>query len=216
MFKFLIVDNYDSFTFNLYQYAGEVLEEGAQAFDLNVKRNDELSLREIKKENYRGIIISPGPGTASDRNYFGLCSDILQELGPSVPILGVCLGMQGMASVFGGKICRAKTPVHGKTSLIENDGEGLFQNIPKKIRVMRYHSLVVEPQSLPECLKVSAWSIASKEGGEEKEIMALRHHKYPRYPMEGIQFHPESFATEAGKEMIANFIHFSRSHSPSR
>ena len=152
--KLLIIDNYDSFTFNLYQYAGEILEDSGKAFVLDVKRNDELSLAEVKKQNYKGIIISPGPGSASDPNYFGVCADVLQDLGPHLPILGVCLGMQGMAHVFGGKIQRARVPMHGKTSLIENDGEGVFQNIPKKqLRVMRYHSLVVAPESVPDCFK---------------------------------------------------------------
>ena len=203
--KFLIIDNYDSFTFNLYQYLGEILEDSGKVFQLDVKRNDEISLAEIKKQNYKSIIISPGPGSASDPNYFGVCADVLQELGPRIPILGVCLGMQGMAYVFGGEIRRAKVPMHGKTSLIESDGEGVFQNIPKQLRVMRYHSLVLAPESVPDCFKVSAWTIE----GEEKEVMGLRHRKYPDYPMEGIQFHPESFATEAGKQMIANFMKLS-------
>ena len=205
--KFLIIDNYDSFTFNLYQYAGEILEDSGDSFQLDVKRNDELSLSEIRKQNYGGIIISPGPGSASDPSYFGVCTELLQELGPHVPILGVCLGMQGMAHVFGGEIRRAKVPMHGKTSLIESDGEGVFQNTPKQLRVMRYHSLIVAPESVPDCFRVSAWTIE----GTEKEIMGLRHHEYPKYPMEGIQFHPESFATEAGKQMIANFMELSLS-----
>ncbi len=198
--KVLILDNYDSFTFNLYQYAGEYLEDREQSYQLDVKRNDESSLEEIKKEKYDRIIISPGPGNPSDPAYFGICADLLKVLGPVVPSLGVCLGMQGMAYVFGSTIKKAKLPMHGKTSVIKTDGKGIFRNLAQELKVMRYHSLIVAPSSLADCFIVSAWT----GEGAEKEIMGIRHKDYPK--MEGIQFHPESFATESGKEMIANFL----------
>ncbi len=198
--KVLIIDNYDSFTYNLYQYTGEILQDEEIDFQLDVKRNDDLSLEQIIKRKYQRIILSPGPGTPEDPAYFGICADILRNLSSELPILGICLGMQGMAYVFGAKIERAAVPMHGKTSLIESDGQGVFVDIPKQIRVMRYHSLVVVPDSLPESLSVSAWTVE----GDRREIMGLRHRDYPM--LEGIQFHPESFATEAGKQIVANFL----------
>lgn len=196
--KLLIIDNYDSFTYNLYQYAGEILTNEAKKFTLDVARNDEISLVAIKKAKYNRIIISPGPGDPSDKKYFGVCADIITKLGKKTPVLGVCLGMQGIAHYFGGKVVRAKLPMHGKTSVIEHDGKGVFAGLPQGIEVMRYHSLVAERASLPKTLVVTA---TAKDTGE---IMGLRHTKYP---IEGIQFHPESFATEGGKQIIKNFLH---------
>ena len=197
--KVLIIDNYDSFTYNLYQYSGEVLKNRHKKFVLDVKRNNKISLYEIRKESYDKIIISPGPGTPEDPNYFGVCFDVIKTLANCTPILGICLGMQGIAYVYGSKIIKAKVPMHGKTSIIENDSLGVFQNVPKFIEVMRYHSLLVDEDNLASCFHISARTL-EKEGGE---IMAIRH---KTYPLEGIQFHPESFATEAGKQMIANFL----------
>lgn len=195
--KVLIIDNYDSFTYNLYQYIGEIFTGKDIKFTLDVVRNDVITLKEIKNKKYEKIIISPGPGDPSDPTYFGVCADVLTKLGKNIPILGVCLGMQGMAHYFGGRVIRAKQPMHGKTSIIEHDEEGVFKGLPQNLEVMRYHSLVAEKDTLPKLLKITA---QSKDTGE---IMGLRH---TTYPIEGIQFHPESFATEGGKEILTNFL----------
>ncbi len=197
--KVLIIDNYDSFTFNLYQYVGEILEDDNKTFQLDVKRNDAISLEEIRNIAYERIIISPGPGNPMDKNYFGVCSDVIEKMGPKTPILGICLGMQGIVYVYGGKIEQANIPMHGKISQIETDEKGIFKSIPSQVKAMRYHSLVVSQKELPECLSVSAWT----NDTEEKVIMGIRHDVYP---IEGVQFHPESFATEAGQQMLSNFI----------
>jgi anthranilate synthase/aminodeoxychorismate synthase-like glutamine amidotransferase len=195
--RILIIDNYDSFTYNLYQYVGEILTNEGKKFTLDVVRNDEITLAAIKKAKYTRIIISPGPGDPSDKKYFGVCADVITKMGKKTPVLGVCLGMQGIAHYFGGKVVRANLPMHGKTSVIEHDGKGVFAGLPQGIEVMRYHSLVAENESLPKTLMVTA---TAKDTGE---IMGLRHTKYP---IEGIQFHPESFATEGGKQIIKNFL----------
>ena len=197
--KVLIIDNYDSFTYNLYQYLGEILEDLGQIFKLDVIRNDELNLNQIKDLKYDRIVISPGPGDPSDKAYFGVCADVILELGKTIPVFGVCLGMQGICHYFGGQVIRANLPMHGKTSKISHDGKGVFKNLPQNLEVMRYHSLVANPENLPNSLEISAW-VESDFG---KEIMGLRH---KHYPIEGIQFHPESFATEGGMEMLRNFI----------
>lgn len=208
--KILIIDNYDSFTFNLYQYVGEILKNELQEFSLEVFRNDEITIEQIKDKQYDRIIISPGPGDPSDKAYFGVCSEVLTKIGKTTPVFGVCLGMQGMAHYFGGKVVRAKLPMHGKTSIVKHDGKGVFAGLPQNIEIMRYHSLIAERESLPECLEVTA---VVKDKGENSnsifdldsysEIMGLRH---KQYPIEGIQFHPESFATEGGKVMLRNFL----------
>ncbi len=195
--KVLILDNYDSFTYNLYQYVGEILATAGGPFVLDVVRNDALTLEEIKKRKYDRIIISPGPGEPGDKSYFGVCAEVLTDMGRNVPVLGVCLGMQGMAYHFGGKVIRAKAPMHGKTSMIEHDGRGLFAGLPQGLEVMRYHSLIADKDSLPACFVVTA---TAKDSGE---IMGLRHKEYP---IEGIQFHPESFATQGGRQILENFI----------
>lgn len=195
--RILIIDNYDSFTYNLYQYVGEILTSAQKKSVIDVVRNDEISLSEIKKRKYNRIIISPGPGDPSKKKYFGVCADVITKLGKKTPVLGVCLGMQGIAHYGGGKVIRAKLPMHGKTSVIEHDGKGVFLGLPQDIEVMRYHSLVVEKASLPKTHIVTA---TAKDTGE---IMGLRHTKYP---IEGIQFHPESFATEGGRQIIKNFL----------
>jgi anthranilate synthase component 2 len=190
--KVLIIDNYDSFTYNLYQVVGEILESGEHTVE--VFRNNNITLKQIQQFNYDRIILSPGPGSPADKKYFGVCADILQRV-QNIPILGVCLGMQGMAYYFGGEVIPAKQMMHGKTSTISHDGKGVFSGIPQKIQVMRYHSLVADSATLPACLKITATA--------DKDIMGLRH---TTLPIEGVQFHPESFATEAGKQMLENFL----------
>lgn len=195
--KILIIDNYDSFTYNLYQYVGEILMRHHEKFRIDVVRNDEVSITEIKKRGYDKIIISPGPGDPSDKNYFGVCAEVITDLGKTTPVLGVCLGMQGIAHYFGGKVVRAQLPKHGKTSEIMHDGNGLFSGLPQNLEVMRYHSLIADKKALPDCLVITATATDSGE------IMGIRHR---HFPIEGIQFHPESFATEAGKRMLENFL----------
>ena len=211
----LIIDNYDSFTFNLYQYVGEILHtELSQAQGnrkVSVKRNNEVTLEQIKSQNYDRIIISPGPGSPEDPAYFGVCAEVIKELGPSIPVLGVCLGMQGIAYVFGGDVVRAGVPMHGKTSPIRHDGQGVYKGLPQDIEIMRYHSLMVKADTLPECLEVTA--VVSNEQFENdslidcvnkgEEIMGIRH---KQFPIQGVQFHPESFATEGAKRLLANFL----------
>ena len=197
--KVLLIDNYDSFTYNLYQYMGEILSGTKKEFTLTVIRNDESSLVEIRNMQYDRIVISPGPGDSKDKEYFGVCSEVILELGKTIPVLGVCLGMQGIAHYFGGRVVRANIPKHGKTDKISHDTKGVFQDLPQEIEVMRYHSLVAEEATIPDCLEITARVITD----EAKEIMGLRH---KTYPIEGIQFHPESFATEGGMKMVENFI----------
>jgi len=198
--KILIIDNFDSFTYNLYQYAGEILENHHLNYTLDVIRNNDLTAEEIQNKQYGKIIISPGPGTPSDKNYFGVCAEVITTIGKTTPLLGVCLGMQGIAHCFGGKIIKARVPMHGKTSLIKNDQKGIFYDLPNELEVMRYHSLIADPRSLPDSLVITAQTI---EPNGAFEIMGIRH---KNFPIEGIQFHPESFATEGGKKMIENFI----------
>ena len=194
--KILIIDNFDSFTYNLYQLVGEVLGERLQTFEIDVVRNNALSVRQIAERNYDRIIISPGPGKPSDKKYFGVCSAVLKSISKTIPTLGVCLGMQGIAYVYGGRVRPAKKPMHGKSSIISHDGRGVFAGLPQKIEVMRYHSLVVV--SLPKVLAVTARAYPG-----QGDVMGLRHREYP---IEGIQFHPESFATEGGKVILKNFL----------
>ena len=230
--KILIIDNYDSFTYNLYQYVGEIMTAYGSSFKLDVVRNDEITVTQITKKKYDRIIISPGPGNPADKAYFGICAEVLTKVGQKVPILGVCLGMQGMAHYFGGAVVRAEQPMHGKTSLIQHDGKGLFTGLPQGIEVMRYHSLVADPTTLARELLITATvamppkttiktdirempfhakklealnpKMLKREPLQQQlEIMGLRHAKYP---VEGIQFHPESFATEGGKRMLSNFL----------
>ncbi len=210
--KVLIIDNYDSFTFNLYQYVGEILSRRMGSdFQVLVKRNDAIALAEAQAMKPDRIIISPGPGTPKDPAYFGVCRDIILEMGPSVPLLGVCLGMQGIAYCFGGDISLAKVPMHGKISNIVHDGKTIFTDIPESIEVMRYHSLITSPNSLPDCLEIIALIEEPHITGDELsahqvtggEIMGIRHKVHP---IHGIQFHPESFATEGGMEILANFL----------
>ena len=187
----LMLDNYDSFTYNLVQYMGEL---GA---DVRVRRNDQITVAEARALAPEKIVISPGPCTPNEA---GVSMDLIRELGPTIPTLGVCLGHQSIGAVFGGRVVRAKHLMHGKTSTIEHNNTGVFRDIPSPLRVTRYHSLTVAPESLPDCLEVTAHTI---EPDGDRVIMGLRHREYP---IEGVQFHPESVLTEHGKQMIANFL----------
>ncbi len=189
--KVLVIDNYDSFVYNLVQYIGEL------GGDPLVYRNDQLTLQEAKELNPERIVISPGPGTPEDPHYFGVCSAVLKEMSNKIPTLGVCLGNQGIISVFGGKVVRANRLMHGKTSTIKHDGKGLFEGVKNPFTATRYHSLVGEKTSIPSCIEVSANST------DDGEIMAVRHREYP---VSGVQFHPESILCEDGKKIVKNFL----------
>lgn len=187
----LIIDNYDSFVYNLVQYVGELGGEP------KVYRNDQISLDQARSLKPERIIISPGPGTPSDTRYFGTCSAIIRHMSLKIPTLGVCMGYQGIVHVFGGVIVGAKNLMHGKTSLISHDGKGLFNGVRNPLRATRYHSLVAEKRSIPPCLEITAMA------REDQEVMGVRH---TDYPIEGVQFHPESILTEDGLKMIKNFL----------
>jgi len=189
--KTLVIDNYDSFVYNLVQYVGEL---GGNPI---VFRNDQITLKQAIKLRPERIIISPGPGNPADVRYFGVCLSILRQVSPKVSTLGVCLGHQGIIYAFGGRIMRAKRLMHGKPSLIKHDGEGVFRGVKNPFEATRYHSLVGERSSIPPCLKVSAKSI------DDGEVMGVRHNVYS---IEGIQFHPESILTEVGMKIVKNFL----------
>jgi anthranilate synthase component 2 len=189
--RILVIDNYDSFVYNIVQILGKL---NVQTL---VKRNDRISFASARKMNLDGIIISPGPGHPADRKYFGNCIDIIVNLGPTTPILGVCLGHEGIVNAFGGSIKNAKKVRHGKTSPIEYQSDKLFENISNPFRATRYHSLVADPNDIPFCLEVTAKAL------DDGEIMGVRHKKYP---IEGIQFHPESVLTADGPMIFQNFI----------
>ncbi|MGB2047535.1 aminodeoxychorismate/anthranilate synthase component II [Psychrobacter sp. HII-4] len=213
----LIIDNYDSFTFNLYQYIGEILQtmeddkDGASAANVIVKRNNEITLADVQAMNLDRIIISPGPGAPDDPAYFGICAEVIKIMGKTTPILGVCLGMQGIAHVFGGDVIRARVPMHGKVSAIRHDDAGVYQGLPQEVEIMRYHSLMVKADTLPDCLTVTA--VVANDAHHHlslteaalagDEIMGLAH---TDYPIQGVQFHPESFATEGAKRLLSNFL----------
>lgn len=183
----LMIDNYDSFTYNLVQYLGELGEA------LRVFRNDKISVKEIARLAPSRIVISPGPGEPKDA---GISKDVIENFAGRIPILGVCLGEQAIAEVYGGKVVRAPRLMHGKTSEIHHDGKTIFKGLPDPFSATRYHSLIVEKKSLPDCFEISAWT-------DQDEIMGLRHEQYK---VEGVQFHPESILTEAGKQLLANFL----------
>ena len=183
----LVIDNYDSFTYNLVQYLGEL---GAEP---EVRRNDQVTVDEIARMAPERIVISPGPKTPTEA---GICLDVIQKFSGKIPILGVCLGHQAIGQAFGGKVIRAPEIMHGKTSQISHDGKTIFANLPNSFPATRYHSLIVERSTLPECLEISA---STPDG----LIMGLRHKKQK---VEGVQFHPESVLTEAGKQLLANFL----------
>jgi anthranilate synthase/aminodeoxychorismate synthase-like glutamine amidotransferase len=191
----LVLDNYDSFTYNLVQYAGELGAEPA------VYRNDALTTEEALALEPDAIVISPGPCTPREA---GISISLIQAAAGRVPILGVCLGHQAIGEAFGGDVVRAERLMHGKTTMVAHNGHPLFEGIPSPVEVMRYHSLIVAPESLPRELQTIAWS-SDREPG--REIMALAHRRYPVY---GVQFHPESVATTEGKRLLANFLELTR------
>ena len=192
--RLLLIDNYDSFTFNLAQYLGEL---GAT---VEVRRNDSIDLDEVRNIGPDAIVLSPGPGHPGNRRDFGICSDILGGVSPFVPTLGVCLGHQGIAQCYGGRVVRAQRIMHGKASMVEHDSSALFDGVPSPFQAGRYHSLIVEACSLPSALKVTA---VTKAG----EVMGIRHREHP---IEGVQFHPESVLTPQGKSILANFLRSAR------
>ena len=189
--KFLIIDNYDSFVYNIAQYLGEL------GVNSDVIRNDKITLKEIRQRDYDAIVISPGPGTPEDKRYFGVCSDIIKDVGPTTPILGICLGHQGIIDVFGGSVTNAKCVRHGKTSQIRYTDSELFRDVQNPFQATRYHSLVGDKTVIPDALQVIA--TATDDG----EVMAVRHKKYL---IQGVQFHPESIMTKEGKKILGNFI----------
>ena len=186
----IIIDNYDSFVYNIAQYVGSL---GVQC---EVVRNDRIGVQDIP-HRYDGIIISPGPGTPSHKRYFGVCSDVIRELGASTPILGVCLGHQGIVEAYGGVVANAGRVRHGKTSPIIHDNTGILRDIPSPFEATRYHSLVGERTTIPECLVVNATA------GDDGEVMGVRHRTHP---VAGVQFHPESIMTQHGKRILGNFL----------
>jgi anthranilate synthase component II len=189
--KVLIIDNYDSFVYNLVQYVGE------QGASVTVYRNDKITLRKVQKLEPDRIVLSPGPGNPTDEKYFGVCKGILQQVSPDVPTLGVCLGHQGIIATFGGKVGSAKRLMHGKTSKIKHNCEGIFRGVENPFIATRYHSLAGQQESLPKCLEITAVAI------DDGEIMGVRHRELP---IHGVQFHPESILCEEGKLIIRNFL----------
>lgn len=185
----LVLDNYDSFTYNLVQYLGELGEKPV------VRRNDEITVDDIGTMGVTRMVISPGPCTPTEA---GISVAAIRKWGSSIPVLGVCLGHQAIGEAYGGRVVRARTLMHGKTSQVKHDGKGIFANVPNPLRVMRYHSLVVESASLPSELEIIA-----RASDDPTEIHAVRHR---RYPVWGVQFHPESILTESGKEILRNFL----------
>ena len=187
---FILIDNYDSFTYNLYHYFSEI---GA---NVEVYRNDKITINELKLKNPTGIILSPGPCTPNDA---GICMEIIKKLGVSIPILGVCLGHQSIGQVYGGKVIRSPYLMHGKVSLINHQNKTIFNNIKSPFKATRYHSLIIEKNNLPSCLDITAEA-------EDGIIMGLSH---KQYPVHGVQFHPESIASECGHDILQNFINIS-------
>lgn len=190
MLVFLLIDNYDSFTYNLYHLIKQVTSD-----EVDVIRNDKITISQIKERKYQGVFISPGPCTPLES---GISLDIIENLHKTMPIFGVCLGMQAIVHVFGGKVIEAKVPMHGKVSRIEHlDNSSIFGNIPQEFNATRYHSLIAEKSSVPKCLEVTARTV------DDKTIMAVSHKEYK---VHGVQFHPESVSSEYGAEMIKNFL----------
>ena len=189
--KTLIIDNYDSFVYNLHQYVGEL---GGNPV---VFRNDEITAEGVRELDPDRVILSPGPGNPSEKRYFGNCSEIISEIGKETPLLGVCLGHQGIVHVFGGKIERAPVIMHGKTSSVRHDEKSIYSGIPNPLLATRYHSLAASRENIPSSLKLTAYSL------DDNVVMGVRHREYP---IEGIQFHPESILTSQGKGIINNFL----------
>ena len=188
----LMIDNYDSFTYNLVQYLGELKA------DVKVVRNDEITLSDIETLAPEGIIISPGPCTPNEA---GISLEVITQFSGQLPLFGVCLGHQSIGQAFGGNIIRAKEIMHGKTSMMHHTGKGVFSNLENPFEATRYHSLVIEKESLPDCLEVTAWT--ENEEGELDEIMGVQHKDFA---IEGVQFHPESILTQHGHKMLQNFL----------
>jgi anthranilate synthase component 2 len=195
--RLLVVDNYDSFTYNLVQYLGELGDVP------EVIRNDAATIAEVAAMSPLGIVISPGPCTPTEA---GICTDLVRELGPETPILGVCLGHQCIGEAYGGRVVRAAKVMHGKLSQVEHDGLGVFTGLPNPLTATRYHSLVVDPGTLPAELVASAW-VTPSTGSQERVLMGLRHREHP---VEGVQFHPESILTDSGHDLLRNFLDLCR------
>ncbi|EEZ80059.1 MAG: aminodeoxychorismate/anthranilate synthase component II [Candidatus Thioglobus sp.] len=189
----LMIDNYDSFTYNLVQYFGELGQE------VEVHRNDEISLQEIEKLAPEFLVISPGPCTPNEA---GISIEAIKHFSNKVPILGVCLGFQAMVQAYGGKIIGAKKIMHGKVSAVHHTGKGVFSNLKNPLNATRYHSLVADQSSLPDCFEITSWT--NDDNGNVDEIMGIKHKEFA---IEGVQFHPESILTEQGHEMLGNFLH---------
>lgn len=190
----LVIDNYDSFTYNLVQYLGELGNELPVASEIQVYRNDQITLEEIRQLQPDGVVISPGPGRPEDG---GISLALIEQLGPHLPILGVCLGHQSIGQVFGGTVISAPVLMHGKTSEIHHAGVGVFQELDNPFTATRYHSLAIEKESLPKVLEVTAWT-------DDGTVMGIRHRNYPQ--IQGVQFHPESILTRSGKQLLRNFL----------
>jgi para-aminobenzoate synthetase component 2 len=200
----LVLDNYDSFTFNLVQYLGELAADHPVAADVRVERNDSLTIGQIRALAPAAIVISPGPG---DPDQAGVCLEVIRQLSPAIPTLGVCLGHQCLAQAHGGRIVRAAELMHGKTSPVRHAGQGVFAGLPDPLTATRYHSLIAERESLPDCLEITAWL-------EDGTIMGLRHREHPH--LQGVQFHPESVLTQSGHQLLANFLRGTASPLPQR
>lgn len=190
----LMIDNYDSFTYNLVQYFGELGE------DILIFRNDKITIKEIERLNPERIVISPGPCTPKEA---GISIDVIRYFAGKIPILGVCLGHQSIGAAFGGEIVRAPNLMHGKTSMIYHDGKTIFEGLPNPFEATRYHSLVIKKETLPDCLEISAWTYVKPNKESETIIMGVRHKEFI---IEGVQFHPESILTTVGKDLLRNFV----------
>ncbi|MEH2139549.1 anthranilate synthase component II [Nostoc sp.] len=190
----IVIDNYDSFTYNLVQYLGELAAEFSVADDIKVFRNDKISIDEIRALKPEAVVISPGPGRPEDA---GISLELIKQLGQELPILGVCLGHQSIGQVFGGKIISAPELMHGKTSEVSHTGVGVFRGLENPLIATRYHSLVIERETCPDVLEITAWV-------EDNTIMGVRHRNYPH--IQGVQFHPESVLTSSGKQLLRNFL----------
>ena len=190
----IVIDNYDSFTYNLVQYLGELASEFPVANDIKVFRNDKISIDEIQALKPEAVVISPGPGRPEDA---GISLELIEQLGQELPILGVCLGHQSIGQVFGGKIISAPELMHGKTSQVSHTGVGIFRGLENPLTATRYHSLVIERETCPDVLEITAWV-------EDNTIMGVRHRNYPH--IQGVQFHPESVLTSSGKQLLRNFL----------
>ncbi|MEH2256977.1 anthranilate synthase component II [Nostoc sp.] len=190
----IVIDNYDSFTYNLVQYLGELAAEFPVADDIKVFRNDKISIDEIRALKPEAVVISPGPGRPEDA---GISLELIEQLGQELPILGVCLGHQSIGQVFGGKIIPAPELMHGKTSQVSHTGVGVFRGLKSPLTATRYHSLVIERETCPDVLEVTAWV-------DDNTIMGVRHRNYPH--IQGVQFHPESVLTSSGKQLLRNFL----------